>query len=229
MTDHSAFVIANTVVAGPPLVPEVKLHLATEVTPLWHATEKTLAQRQLPPPYWAFAWPGGQALARYLLDAPAGVRGRRVVDIGAGCGLSAIAAVRAGASAVTASEIDPFAAAAIALNATLNNVAVAVETSDFLSTFDPLAAALSVPFGDIDADLCLLVGDMCYERPLAEQVVAFLRRCSARGADVLLADPGRAYLPSDRLDLLTKYDVPTSLDLEDRTVRTTAVYRWVAR
>jgi predicted nicotinamide N-methyase len=229
MTGHTPFVIANTAVASPPLVPEVKLHLATEVTPLWHATETTLEQRQLPPPYWAFAWPGGQALARHVLDTPVAVRGKRVVDIGAGSGLTAVAAAMAGASDVIASEIDPFAGAAIALNAALNGVTVAVESRDFLSTFDPLAAALSAPFGDIDAGLCLLIGDMCYERPLADKIVAFMRRCAARGADVLLADPGRAYLPADGLQLVATYDVPTSLDLEDRTVRTTTVYRWRGR
>ena len=224
--DYAGFIRANTAVAAPPLVPEIRLHLATAVTPLWHATEQTLERSQLPPPYWAFAWPGGQALARYVLDRPATMRGKRVVDIGAGSGLAAIAAATAGAESVTAGEIDPFAVAAIALNAALNGVAVTVATIDFLSAFDPLSAAFSAPFGDIDATLCLLIGDMCYERPLAERLIAFLRRCAARGAEVLLGDPGRAYLPQDGLELLTTYDVPTSLDLEDRTVRSTAVYRW---
>ncbi len=222
----AGFIRANTAIASPPLVPEIKLHLATEVTPLWHATEKSLEQGQLPPPYWAFAWPGGQTLARYIIDTPTIARGKRVIDIGAGSGLTAISAAKAGARHVTASEIDPFAACAIALNAALNNVTLVVETVDFLSAFDPLSTVFSTPFGDIDATLCLLVGDMCYERPLADRIVGFIRRCIARGADVLLADPGRAYLPTDGLELLTKYEVPTSLDLEDRAVRTTAVYRW---
>jgi predicted nicotinamide N-methyase len=227
--DPADFIRANTAIASPPLVPELRLHLASEVTPLWHATEKTLEQSQLPPPYWAFAWPGGQALARYMLDRPEAVRGKRVLDFGAGCGIAAIAAAMAGAAQASAVEIDPFAAAAIALNAGLNDVSVTVETRDFLGMnpdFPGTSADRSMIFPD-ETEL-ILVGDMCYERPLAERLGTFLRAAAARGIDILLGDPGRAYLPQDGLEPLASYDVPTSLDLEDRTVRRTSVYRWRA-
>jgi predicted nicotinamide N-methyase len=211
-SSKAAFILANTAIATPPLVPEIRLHLATEVTPLWHATEANLEQNQLPPPYWAFAWPGGQALARLILDQPARVRGRRVWDFGAGGGLAAIAALKAGAISATAFEIDAFAVAAIGLNGALNGVTPLVETGDILAA----------PF-DGGADL-ILVGDMCYERPLADRLLAFLRQAANR-AEILLGDPGRAYLPNTGLDLVISYAVPTSLDLEDRVNRDTAVYR----
>lgn len=211
-SDAASFVRANTAIATPPLVPEIRLHLASEVTPLWQATEVTLAQSQLPPPYWAFAWAGGQALARYILDHADAVRGKRVLDFGAGSGLVAIAALKAGAYAATAAEIDAFAAAAIALNAALNHVAIAVETADLLAR---APAAWET----------VLVGDMCYERPLAERLTQWLSACARGGATVLLGDPGRAYLPKDRLTALARYDVPTPLDLEDRTVRQGVVWQ----
>jgi predicted nicotinamide N-methyase len=201
------FVRTNTVLAAPPLVPEVRLHLASEVTPLWEATEAALERLQLPPPYWAFAWPGGQALARYVLDHPALLAGRRVLDFGAGSGLVAIAAAKAGAE-VVAAEIDPFAAAAIRLNATANGVEIAIETADVIGT--PCAW---------DA---ILAGDMCYERPLAERLGAWLRSVPAL---VLLGDPGRSYFSADGLEELARYTVPTSRDLEDRDQRETGVWR----
>ncbi len=203
---------ANTVLAPPPLVPEIRLHLASEVTPLWQATEAALASSQLPPPYWAFAWAGGQALARHVLDHPALVRGRRVLDVGAGSGLVAIAAALAGAAAVTAADIDPFAAAAIALNAAANGVAVRVADADLIAAPPP----------DVDV---MLVGDMCYERPLAERLIAWLARAAAAGALVLIGDPGRAYLPRERLPPIARYAVPTPLELEDRESRDTVVFR----
>ena len=166
-------------------MPEIRLHLATEVTPLWHATEATLEKSQLPPPYWAFAWPGGQALARHLLDHPELVAGKSVLDIGAGSGLVSIAAKQAGAAHVTAAEIDAFAIAAIRLNAALNAVSIEIESRDLIG-------------GDSRWDT-ILVGDMCYERPLADRLTAWLRALAARGATVLLGDPGRAYLPKDGL------------------------------
>src|SRR6266851_9377973 len=128
--DPALFIRHNTAIVAPPLVPEIRLHLATEVTPIWQATEETLAQGAVPPPYWAFAWAGGQALARYLLDHPETVEGRAVLDFGAGSGLVAIAAAKAGALSVTAADVDPFAAAAIAANAALNGVAIEVVTTD---------------------------------------------------------------------------------------------------
>jgi len=210
-SDPAAFIRANTVVAAPPLVPEIELHLATEITPLWQATEATLGRDQLPPPYWAFAWAGGQALARHVLDHPALVRGKSVLDFGAGSGLLALAAARAGAEA-TAAEIDTFAAAAIALNAALNRLSITVETADVIGR-------ASAPWQVV------LVGDMCYERPLAERLTQWLRRLASGGALVLVGDPGRAYLPKAGLAEVARYTVPTPLDLEDRTSREAVVWR----
>ncbi|HEY1503912.1 MAG TPA: 50S ribosomal protein L11 methyltransferase [Stellaceae bacterium] len=208
---EESFIRANTAIGTPSLVPEIRLHLASEVTPLWHATEATLETSQLPPPYWAFAWPGGQALARHLLDHPTLIAGKSVLDIGAGSGLVAIAAKRAGAARVTAAEIDAFAIAAIRLNAALNNVAIEAESRDLID-------------GASGWDT-ILVGDMCYERPLAERLTRWLDALSADGATVLLGDPGRAYLPKDGLREIARYDVPTSLDLEDRTLRETVIWQ----
>ena len=209
--ERAAFVRSNTVLIAPPLVPEIRLYLASEITPLWQATEAVLERSNLPPPYWAFAWAGGQALARHLLDHPALVAAKRVLDIGAGSGLVAIAAALAGATAVTAAEIDAYAAAAIALNAAVNGVVVAVETADVIG---------AAPAWDV-----VLVGDMCYERPLAERLTAWLERCAEAGALVLLGDPGRTYLPRAGLTSVARYTVPTPLDLEDRTNRDTDVWR----
>ncbi len=207
------FVREQTRQACAPLVPEITLHLADKVTKLWQATEATLDQGDLPPPFWAFAWPGGQALARLVLDRPEIVRGRRVLDFAAGSGLGAIAAGKAGAAKVTASDIDPFALAAILLNAELNGVSVSLEASDVL--LDPPAGYELI-----------LGGDICYEKPMAERALAWLDQAVAAGAEVLLADPGRAYLPRTGLTELGRYDVPTSLDLENRTMMTTVVYRY---
>lgn len=210
MSFESEFVRANTAIATPPLVPEIQLHLAAEITPLWQATEATLRQTQLPPPYWAFAWAGGQALARHLLDHPALVAGRCALDFGAGSGLVAIAAAKAGAQ-VVAAEPDPFAVAAMALNAALNGVEITTESGDVLA-------------GDGQWD-AVLAGDMCYERPLAERLVPWLAARARCGALVLLGDPGRAYLPTSGLQALARYSVPTPLDLEDREARETTVWR----
>ena len=205
------FVERNTAITAPPLVPEIRLRLATEITPIWQATEETLARSGLPPPYWAFAWAGGQALARYLLDHPEVVAGRSVLDFGAGSGLVAIAAAKAGAASVLAAEIDHFAAAAIAANAVLNKVAVVVTTADVLDTCDPRWAVVTA-------------GDVCYERPMADQVTAWLRVLSARGSLVLLGDPGRAYVPSYGMRQRARYLVPTSRELEDRDSRDGVVW-----
>jgi predicted nicotinamide N-methyase len=210
--DAASFIRANTAIMSPPLVPEIRLHLAGEITPLWHATEQTLARDQLPPPYWAFAWAGGQALARHVLDHPQLVGGKSVLDFGAGCGLVALAAAKAGAAAVTAAEIDPFAAAAIALNATLNALELRVETADVIG-------------GAPETWQVVLAGDMCYERPLAERLTAWLRLMAAQGTLVLLGDPGRNYLPKQGLTALARYTVPTPLDLEDRVARDGVVWR----
>ena len=211
MTNPTEFIRANTQLVSPPLVPEIKLHLATEVLPLWRLTEEELEQQGVPPPYWAFAWAGGQALARYLIDHPELVRGRAVLDFGAGSGLVAIAAMRAGAAAALAADIDAFATAATELNASANGVAAETTTDDLIG-------------GAIAWDV-LLVGDMCYERPLAERLIAWLKRAVAEGKMVLLGDPGRSYFPKDGLEKLVGYGVAVSRDLEDREIRDTGVYR----
>jgi len=211
VSDPAAFVRQQTVLAAPPLVPEIRLYLASAVTPLWRATEATLAAREVPPPYWAFAWPGGQALARHTLDSPAVVRGRQVLDFAAGSGLAGIAAALAGAAATTAADIDPIAVAAIALNAAANGV-----TIDILHD-DPIGCPLA---WDV-----VLAGDVCYEQPMAGRATEWLRQLAAAGAAVLLGDPGRSYRPADGLEELARYRVPTSLELETRTECETVVWR----
>ncbi len=210
---YRRFVLAETRVGAPALVPELALHLAEAATPLWEATEATLSKTGLPPPYWAFAWPGGQATARHLLDHPELVAGRTVLDFGAGSGIAGIAAAKAGAARVVLSDIDPFAGAAMRLNAGLNDVEVEVTTADLVGSREGF-------------DL-VLAGDVCYERPMAEAVTRWLAALAVAGVPVILADPGRSYLPSEGLEALATYAVPTSLDLEDREVRETTLYRLV--
>jgi predicted nicotinamide N-methyase len=213
--DPTLFIQRNTAVVAPPLVPEIRLYLATQMTPIWHATEETLARGAVPPPYWAFAWAGGQALARYLLDHPETVRGREVLDIGSGSGIVAIAAAKAGASRVVAAEIDHFAAAAIALNMALNGVTISIETRDLL---DRAAAGWGVA----------LAGDICYEEPMSSRAVILLRRIAARGRLALLGDPGRSYLPRSGLIERARYTVLTSRELEDRDEREGVVWQVLA-
>jgi predicted nicotinamide N-methyase len=214
--DPADFIRRNTAITAPPLVPEIRLHLATEITPIWQATEESLARSALPPPFWAFAWAGGQALARYLLDHPDQVAGRTVLDFGAGSGLVAIAAAKAGAAFVLAAEIDHFAAAAIAANSALNGVAVTVTTADLIDGADP-------HWGIITA------GDVCYEQPMAGRVTAWLRALARSGSLVLLGDPGRAYLPAEGLRERARYLVPTSRELEDRETREAVVWEVLPR
>lgn len=201
------FVRDNSQLLTPPLVPEIRLHLASEVIPLWRKTEEELAEIGVPPPYWAFAWAGGQALARYLLDNPAIVARKRVLDFGSGSGLVAIAAAKAGATHVVAADIDPFAIAAIARNADANNVIVHSVAENVIGTSERF-------------DL-IVVGDMCYERPLAEKLMAWLKSAEA---DILLGDPGRTYFPKTGLMQLATYSVPTTRELEDREIRQTGVW-----
>lgn len=205
------FIRTNTAVGTPPLTPEIRLHLATEVTPIWQATEESLARFGTPPPFWAFAWAGGQALARYILDHPETVAGHDVLDVASGSGMVAIAAAKAGARRVTAADIDPFAAAAIALNAALNGVTVRIESRDLL---DRGPAGWGV----------VLAGDVCYEAPMAERMLALLRRTASRGRLALLGDPGRAYLPREGLIELARYTVPVSRELEDREAKEGVVF-----
>lgn len=214
--DPEVFIRRNTQIAAPPLVPEIRLHLATEITPIWQATEETLASNGLSPPFWAFAWAGGQALARYLLDHRDEVADRFVLDFGAGSGLVALAAAKAGAAPVVAAEIDHFAAAAIAANAALNRVSVEATTADLIGTADPRWEVVAA-------------GDVCYERPMAVRVTEWLRALAGTGRRVLLADPGRAYLPAIGLRELARYRVPTSRELEDCENREAVVWEVIAR
>lgn len=212
---RSRFIRANTTLRAPPLVPEIRLHLAGEVMGLWGETEARSAalasgMAHLPPPYWAFAWPGGQALARYILDHPQDVAGKSVLDFGAGSGLVAIAAAKAGGVPVIAAEIDALALAAIALNAAANGVFVEEIENDIIGTN-----------GRWDT---ILAGDMCYERPLATRLTHWLRSLASDGARVLIGDPGRNYFPHEGVQRLATYEVPTSRDLEDREMRETSVY-----
>jgi len=195
-----------------PLVPEIVLYQASEPMSVWQHTERATGRTGLDPPFWAFAWAGGQALARYLLDHPEAVTGRHVIDVASGSGLVAIAAVLAGAAAVTAYDIDPLAAAAITVNAAANGVPVPAECADVLSGPPP------------DGTDLVLVADAFYERDLAGQVLRFLERSQARGAAVLAGDFGRAYLPRARLVPLASYDVPGLGALEDADVKRTTVW-----
>jgi predicted nicotinamide N-methyase len=210
------FIRESTMVGSPPLRPDLRLHLATEVTPLWQATERQLAETGLPPPFWAFAWAGGQALARHLADVPALVRGRRVIDVATGSGLVAIAAARAGAESVVAVDCDPVALVAVGLNAALNGVDIEARCGD--------------PFrGDEDAAWAtaevVLAGDVCYDREMAPAALAWLRRRAAGGALVLLGDPGRAYLPAEGLAPVARYRVPTLDGVEAHDEMPGVVYR----
>lgn len=211
--DPSGFIHANTCIGHGPLVPEIELYLASEITPIWQATEAWLQERAIQPPFWAFAWPGGQALARHVLDNPGLVAGRRVLDFAAGGGIAAIACGRAGAAAVEAAEIDDLARAAIRLNAARNAVAV------------------DVAAGDVVGQPCrwdlILCGDVCYEAPMTARIMPWLQ-LMAREAEVWIADPGRAYLPRSGLLPIARHVVPTTLELEDRTERQVVLYRVVS-
>jgi predicted nicotinamide N-methyase len=210
IADPAAFIRAETRLHPVPHAPEILLHVADEATALWARTEEELGAVGLPPPFWAFAWAGGQALARYVLDRPETVRGGTVLDFASGSGLVAIAAARAGAGRVEASDIDAFAVAAIRLNAGANGVAV-----------EPVAEDL------IGADRgwdTVLAGDICYERDLAARVVAWLEALARRGALVLVGDPGRSYLPRERLEALATYEVPVTRTLEDADIKRTSVW-----
>ena len=210
LVDPDAFIRAHTVPGAAPLVPEITLYMATEITPIWQATEDWLRERAIEPPFWAFAWPGGQALARHILDNPGLVAGKRVLDFAAGGGIAAIACARAGALSVEAAEIDPLARAAIRLNAALNGVEVCVALGDVVG--EP---------GRWDLILC---GDVCYEVPMTGRILPWLRGLT-EAAEVWIADPGRAYLPKFGLAPFARYRVPTSLELEDRTEREVVLYR----
>jgi predicted nicotinamide N-methyase len=211
IADRSAFIRANTRVAPPPHVPELRLHLADDAVALWEMTEEQLGAIGLPPPFWAFAWAGGQALARYVLDHPETVAGKSVLDVASGCGLVAIAAMKAGAASATAVDIDAFAADAALLNAALNDVVVATATED--------------PIGRPTEAGVVLVGDLFYDRDIAPPLLAWLEALAAEGRTVLVGDPGRTYLPKDALAPIADYAVPVSRALEDAEVKRTRVWR----
>lgn len=193
-------------------MPELRLRLADEAIELWERTERETGRKGMPLPFWGFAWAGGQALARHLLDHPGLVAGRTVLDLAAGSGMVAIAAVMAGAANVVANEVDPFAAEAIAINAALNGVTVTVLVADLL---DDLCDSTEV----------LLAGDVFYERPFAERVMPFLERARAHQTRVLVGDPDRAYLPRHRFDALARYDVPVPRTLEDGDIKQTTIWQ----
>lgn len=209
--EREAFIRAQTAIHAVPHAPEIRLFLADEAMELWEKTEEELGAMGLPPPFWAFAWAGGQALARFVLDRPDIVAGRKVHDFAAGSGLVAIAAAMAGAAEVTASEIDPFALTAIRLNSALNNVAVTASGEDLTAAGSPAADVL-------------FCGDVFYEKPMAAKVLAFLDRALDAGTEVYVGDPGRSYLPRERLDLAATYQVPVIRALEDAAVKKTSVF-----
>jgi predicted nicotinamide N-methyase len=208
----SAFIRANTALTHPPHVPEIALHLADEMYALWHKTEEELAGLGLPPPFWAFAWAGGQGLARYVLDHPETVRGKSVLDFASGSGLVGIAAAKADARTVIAADTDPYCVAAVALNAEANEVDVAYMSDDLI--------------GNDDGWDVVLAGDVFYDRELAARIIPWFAELASRGATVLIGDPGRSYLPQQRLEQLAAYQVPVTRVLEDAEVKRTTVWRF---
>jgi predicted nicotinamide N-methyase len=208
------FIRENTRLLSPPLVPEICLHLAEESVPIWQKTEEELGEIGLPPPYWAFAWAGGQALARYVLDNAGLVSGKRVLDLGSGSGLSAIAAMKAGAASALAADVDLVALTAITLNAHSNAVKIELTDKDLLAAVPPACEVL-------------LIGDLFYERALADRVLAFAQTARSGDADVLVGDPRRNYFPADRFRMLALYPVPVTRELEDAEIKRSAVWRLI--
>ncbi len=198
---RDAFILSHTEVAAPRLCPEIALHLATELTTLWTVTEAWLAEHGVPPPYWAFAWAGGQALARAVLDRPELVRGRAVLDFASGSGIVAIAAAMAGAARVVATDVDPVAVRAIGLNARRAEVAVEATSRDVID--DPCARF------DV-----VLAGDVCYEQPMSSRVLPWLASLARAGKTVLIGEPGRTYAPATGVEELARYEVETVADVE---------------
>ena len=210
--DAERFILENTALIAPPHVPEIRLHLADEAHDLWRRTEEELAEFGLPPPFWAFAWAGGQGLARYVLDNPDAVRGKRVLDFATGSGLVAIAAAKAGAAEVIAADVDPFCVAAVSLNAAANAATMRFEGRDLVGE-------------DLGVEV-LLAGDVFYDRVFADQLIPWFSRLADGGTIVLIGDPGRSYLPRERLTKLAEYQVPVTRALEDAEVKRTTVWRF---
>ena len=212
-TEPGRFILENTAVMSPPHVPEIRLHLADEAHDLWLKTEQELEEIGLPPPFWAFAWAGGQGLARYVLDHPELVRGKQVIDLASGSGLVAIAAMKAGAGAVLAADIDPWTETAIELNSRLNDVAVTFTNENQLGK-------------TVDADV-LLAGDVFYDKGFADALIPWFASLAAQGKTVIVGDPGRSYCPKDLMTALATYEVPVTRALEDAEVKKTTVWRFV--
>lgn len=214
---HSRFILDNTSVIAPPHVPEIRLHTADEAHDLWHKTEEELEQIGLQPPFWAFAWAGGQGLARYILDHPETVHGKHVMDFASGSGLVGIAAKMAGAFRVTCVDIDPFCASAISLNADLNRQDLTIEIAD-------LTQPNSIDSKSMD---CVLAGDVFYDRQIAQSIQPLFRKFVEAGKTVLVGDPGRSYLPKSGLARLATYEVEVTRQLEDSEVKQTTVWQMI--
>jgi len=211
ISDPEAFILANTRLQPVPHAPEISLWVADELTPIWRLTEEELGEMGVPPPFWAFAWAGGQALSRWLLDHPEDVAGKRVLDFAAGSGLVGIAAMKAGAASALCADIDPFCGAAVRLNGQANGVALTFTADDLLDAPPP----------DVDV---ICAGDVCYEKPMTERVLAWLGEAKARGVRVIIGDPGRTYFPKTGLEFLAEYRVPTTRELEDQEVKRSSVW-----
>jgi predicted nicotinamide N-methyase len=239
VSNPTTFILANTTLLPVPLTPEIHLHLAHEAVPLWQKTEEELGEIGLPPPFWAFAWAGGQALARYVLDHPETVANKHVIDLASGSGLVAIAAMMAGAENILAADIDHFAAAAIELNVLANGFPLFRHSREGGNPAKPQTLKrgtrlrghdewkvtqvnlLNEPPPTIDT---ILVGDLFYEKSTAERVFAWLTQAKSNGTRILIGDPGRSYLPKDKLTKLAEYNVPVTRDLEDAEIKRTAVW-----
>ena len=211
ITDPTAFILQNTRLQAVPHAPEISLWLADEITPIWRLTEEELGELGLPPPFWAFAWAGGQAVARWLLDNPSEVAGKSVLDFATGSGLVGVAAMKAGAASVLGTDIDPFCGAAVALNAEANGVAMAFTDQNLLDAPPP----------PVDV---ICAGDVCYEKPMTERVLDWLGQARANGTRVLIGDPGRTYFPKSGLEFLAEYRVPTTRELEDQEIKRSSVW-----
>lgn len=211
ISDPEAFILANTRLQPVPHAPEISLWVADELTPIWRLTEEELGEMGVPPPFWAFAWAGGQALSRWLLDHPEEVAGKQVLDFAAGSGLVGIAAMKAGAASALCADIDPFCGAAVRLNGQANGVPLTFTADDLLGAPPP----------EVDV---ICAGDVCYEKPMTERVIAWLGEAKARGVRVIIGDPGRTYFPKTGLEFLAEYRVPTTRELEDQEVKRSSVW-----
>lgn len=211
VADPAAFILSNTRLQPVPHAPEISLWLADEITPIWKLTEEELGELGVAPPFWAFAWAGGQGLARWVLDHPDVFAGRTVVDFATGSGLVGIAAKTAGATRVLAADIDPFCGAAVALNAAANGVALDFTDRDLLDAAPP----------EVDV---ICAGDVCYEQPMAGRVMEWLRAARRQGSRVLIGDPHRTYFRAEGLTFLAEYQVPTTRELEDFAIKRSSVF-----